>query len=160
MNLSKWFRDQLTASAEGFLWSAQQVPAARRLVTPPEGLGEWSVARHVFHLIFYERHYALPWMRVGLGEAKPSLAGLDEAGAWDGCKDAFDRLLTEFRQVRDEQIALLDRFDQAAWETTIRMDWGTFPISWYVTKTYQHTAEHTSDVLKMALFWDAVRRRG
>jgi hypothetical protein len=28
-----------------------------------------------------------------------------------------------------------------------------------MTKTYQHTNEHTHDVLRMALFWDTIRQR-
>lgn len=27
-------------------------------------------------------------------------------------------------------------------------------MKWFVTKTFQHTAEHTHDVLSMALLWD------
>lgn len=47
MNFSRWFHEQLQASANGFVWGTEQVPDARRYVQPPEGLGEWTVARHV-----------------------------------------------------------------------------------------------------------------
>ena len=36
--------------------------------------------------------------------------------------------------------------------------WGPIPLLWLVSKTYQHTNEHTSDVLRMALFWDYYAR--
>ena len=28
------------------------------------------------------------------------------------------------------------------------------PLRWVVAKTYQHTAEHTSDILRIVLYWD------
>ena len=33
-------------------------------------------------------------------------------------------------------------------------NWGPVPLFWVVSKTYQHTAEHISDLLRIALFWD------
>jgi len=159
MNLSHWFHDQLQASGEGFIWSALQVPGPRRLITPPDGLGEWTAARHVFHMLFYERNLALPGMRLWLGGPYPSLADLDEDGAWEREKAGFDSLIDGFRQVRTEQIVLLPRFDDAAWDTPYQTDWGSVTLTWVVSKTYQHTAEHTNDILKIALFWDAFEAR-
>ena len=82
MNLSQWFGDQLQASANGFAWGAEQVPNPRRSIQPPEGLGEWTAARHVFHLLYYEQNIALPSMRQWLGEACPSMDELDEDAPW------------------------------------------------------------------------------
>ncbi len=59
MTFSQWFHDQLQASADGFVWGAQQVPNARRNVLPPEALGEWTAARHIFHIILLRAKHRL-----------------------------------------------------------------------------------------------------
>jgi hypothetical protein len=156
MNLSEWFHDQLQASADGFVWGAEQVPFARRYVTPPPGLGEWTVARHVFHMVYYEQTIALPSMRQWLGEACPATDGLDEDVAWDNRQVDFDSLLAEFKKVRAEQIALLPKFDNRIWAVTREAVWGPVTLLWVVSKTYQHTAEHTNEAMRIALFWDRV----
>ncbi len=156
MDLSQWFQDQLQASAEGFIWGTLQVPKARLLLQPPEGLGEWSAARHIFHMVFYEQKCALPSMQQWLGGPPPSLKGLDEDVAWGEGKDNVDGLIAEFKQVRSNQVALLLKFDDSAWTMSRETNWGPKTLAWVISKTYQHTAEHTSDVLQIALFWDDV----
>jgi hypothetical protein len=156
MNLSQWFQDQLLASAEGFIWGTLQVPKARRLLQPPEGLGEWSAVRHIFHMVFYEQKCALPNMQQWLGEPPPSLKGLDEDVAWSEEKDDVESLLAAFRKVRTDQIALLPKYDESTWNMPYKTIWGRVTLSWAVSKTYQHTAEHTSDVMQIGLFWDDV----
>jgi hypothetical protein len=88
-----------------------------------------------------------------------SLEG-DEASASAG-DDDLASILARFQKVRAEQIALLPQFSEAAWNE--RRDtpgvWGPVTLRWVVTKTYQHTAEHTHDVLRMALFWDMFVKR-
>jgi hypothetical protein len=153
MNPSQWFRQQLQASADGFVWAAEQVPLERRYMQPPTGLGEWAAARHVFHLLYYEQNIALPNMRQWLGEPWILTGGLDEGAAWGQGQDV-ENLLTEFRAVRNEQIALLSEFDEGTWHETRTNIWGPATLLWVVSKTYQHTAEHTSNVLQIALFWD------
>ena len=37
----------------------------------------------------------------------------------------------------------------------VKLIWGPVTLSWVVSKTYQHTAEHTGDILRIALFWDS-----
>jgi hypothetical protein len=154
MNLSKWFYDQLQASADGFMWGAQQVPIARRNVRPPEALGEWTAARHIFHMVYYEQNIALPSMQQWLGKPLP-VEGIEEDTAWGEGNDDFESLLAEFKKIRDEQIQLLEKFDEQAWNSTCETVWGPVKLSWVVSKTYQHTAEHTSDILRIALFWDS-----
>src|SRR5262245_13713769 len=153
-SISQWFHDQLQASADGFIWGARQVPGALQTVQPPEGLGEWTAARHVFHMLFYDQTVALPTMRQWLGELCPSLDGLDEDVAWSQRQEPLDRLLAEFKHVRGEQIALLPLFDDTSWTAQREAIWGPVTLLWVVSKTYQHTAEHTNDVLRISLFWD------
>jgi hypothetical protein len=155
MDASAWFQTQLRAGAEGFAWAVSQVPAERRLRAPPEGLGEWTLARHVFHLLFYEREVALPSMRLWLGETPKRAAGPDEDVAWDP-RAPVDGLLAEFQHGRAAQIELLPQLPATAWGEPRATRWGDQTLHWVMTKTYQHTAEHLHDVLSLALFWDAV----
>jgi hypothetical protein len=155
MDYSQWFHKQLQASAEGFKWGAELVPAARRYRTPPPALGEWSAARHIFHMLYYERTIALPSMQQWLGSPCPSTEDLDEDAAWQLVEKDFAALLTAFEEVRAEQIALLIQFNPDLWTVPRESDWGQVTLLWVVSKTFQHTAEHTHDVMRLALFWDA-----
>jgi len=157
MNLSPWFQQHLQTSADGFVWAVEQMPPERRFVPPPLPFGEWSAARHAFHLLFYERTIALPSMRQWLGGPPPATFGTSEETAWgDRAADDLEGLLAAFREIRTEQIGLLPQFDASAWDEPRSTVWGAVPLRWVVTKTYQHTAEHTHNVLSMALFWDMV----
>jgi hypothetical protein len=97
MNLSKWFYDQLQASADGFVWGAQQVPIARRNVRPPEALGEWTAARHIFHMVYYEQNIALPSMQQWLGKPLPA-EGVEEDIAWGEGSDDLKACLLNLRK--------------------------------------------------------------
>ena len=158
MDLSQWFDDQLKSSADGFAWAVEQVPVERRLVSPPVPLGEWSTARHAFHMLYYEQMVALPSMRQWLGSPFTlNEEDYDEDKAWgDGTN--LETILSDFRNVRAEQIVLLPNFDESMWNETRDTVWGNVTLKWVVTKTFQHTAEHTHDVLRMALFWDMIVR--
>jgi hypothetical protein len=153
MNMTEWFQVQLQASGEGFVWGAEQVPGERRAMQPPAGLGEWTAARHVFHMLNYEQTIALPSMQQWLGGPIPAGADADEDIAWNHESQDMDLLLARFRQVRAEQIALLPKFEEADWQATREAVWGPVTLLWVVSKTYQHTAEHTHDVMRLALFW-------
>ena len=156
MDLSVWFQSQLQASAEGFIWGVEQVPQERRYVQPPQPLGEWTAARHVFHLLNYERTVAIPSMHQWLGKPCPSVDD-DEDIAWGGGQE-LDNLFAQLRAVRAEQIALLPRFENTLWEERREALWGPVTLRWVVSKTYQHTCEHSHDVLRLALFWDFYAR--
>ena len=158
-NLSDWFRHQLQASADGFVWAVEQVPAARRFVSPPNlwGLGEWTVARHAFHMVYYDEGIALPSMRQWLGAQIQAFDEDGEDAAWGDGQD-LDTLLTRFRATRAEQIALMDEFDSELWEEARDAPWGSVNLRWVVSKTYQHTLEHTHNILQIALFWDFAAR--
>jgi hypothetical protein len=149
--ISEWFSSQLSSSAEGFIWSARQVPPERLDRRPPMELGEWTAVRHVFHMLFYEQTVALPGMRQWLGDPLPVIQ--DEDKAWTG-RETIETLLPAFSEVRRLQIALLPQFGEADWNRVCDTNWGPVTLFWVVSKTYQHTAEHISDVLRIALFWD------
>ena len=155
MNLTQWFRDQLQASADGFIWGVEQVPPERRSIQPPgpSPFGEWPATRHLIHLINYEEVIALPSMRQWLGAPRPVVAAWDDTERWDGGW-TLERLVDRFRGVRAEQIGLLAEFDDRLWAESREAIWGPVALQWVVSKTYQHTLEHTDTVLRQALFWD------
>jgi len=153
MDFNRWFSRQLQASADGFVWAVNEVPEARRYVSPPKPFGEWSVARHVFHMLYYERECALPSMRQWLGEPLLDESLYNEDGNWSEDRQ-IEMMLTEFQAIRAKQIAILTQFDPTNWEEARETVWGQVPLKWVVGKTFQHTAEHTNDVGRMALFWD------
>lgn len=158
MTLSEWFRTQLAATADGFVWSAEQLPDERRYISPPGKLGEWTAARHVFHMAYYEEYIALPSMHQWLGGPEIVQDDFDEDKAWGTGQD-IESLIAKFRQVRKEQVALLAKFDESMWHETRETGWGTVTLLWVVSKTFQHTAEHTHDLMRMVLFWDFYTKR-
>jgi hypothetical protein len=160
-----WFRYQLQASADAFIWAFSRIPPAFREEVPPdttsmEGwppayLGTWPPARHVWHITEYERHLAIPAMRLWLDDKKPSgEAWPDDDGAWNAVQDrGLDALADAFRQVRQQQIDLLDQLSGTDWLTPRQTGWGPQPLSMVVTKTFQHTYEHGDTLLRMGLWW-------
>ena len=155
MDLSSWFTNQLNSTAEGFIWSVEQVPSERREQAPPQRLGEWSAARHVFHMLYYEQNAVVPTMQMWLGQSITiDEADFNEDAAWDDSKDVAT-MLADFRRVRAAQLEMLPDFTDQLWhEKRATSFWGDVTLLWLVSKTFQHTAEHTHDVMRMALFWD------
>ncbi len=159
MDLLQWFSGQLTSSAESYIWGIEQLSPEQRLIAPPSRFGEWSAARHVFHMYSYEQNVALPSMRIWLGELFPHEEHdyeedvRKENQAWNDGHHAFEALLEDFRTVRAEQVVLLQQFDENCWDQQQKTIWGDVTLKWVLMKTLQHTAEHTNDVLRMALFW-------
>ena len=159
MDLSAWFTTQLNNGAEGFIWAVEQVPPERRWLAPPKLLGEWNAARHVFHMLYYEENAVVPCMKIWLGQSPaPNEIDIDDDSAWNEGQD-LQTMLTGFRRVRAAQLELLPNFNDQLWhETRPTPYWGDVTLLWLVSKTFQHTAEHTHDIMRMALFWDAYAR--
>ncbi len=149
-----FFLPQMQSGADGFLWALAQVPEARRDKRPPAPLGEWAVARHLFHMVYYEKTYALPAMRHWLGYPLLEFPRDEEEETNWHIRLSFPLLLNRFRENRAAQITLLGEYSADTWQETRITGWGPVNLAWVVSKTYQHTAEHTSDVLRMVLFWD------
>ena len=79
MDLSRWFSEQLQNSYDVFVWAMEELPEERRFLPPPNRPAEWSTARHAFHLLYYEREFALPSMCHWLGGP---VRGTMVAGRW------------------------------------------------------------------------------
>ncbi|MFK7802735.1 MAG: DinB family protein [Anaerolineae bacterium] len=158
-----WFRYQLQASADGFVWAFSQIsPQLQDSLPPaPDLLGDWSPVRHVWHVTEYERHLALPSMKQSLGGPMPNgEAWVAVDNAWDDVQNrGFDLLTSEFRDVRQQQIDLLDKLIDTDWDAPQGTVWGHKPLSMVVTKTFQHTYEHSDTLLKMGLWWEAAQEQ-
>lgn len=153
MELAKWFDYQLRSTLDGFLWAVDQLPKERWYTRPPTPLGEWSAAQHTFHLLDYEERLAVPTMYQWLG-VPPVLPEEFEDRA-EKKQLPIEELLSQFEKIRQLEIDLLPKFDDAAWNSIRKTTfWGDVSLYWLVCKTYQHTAEHTHNVLGLTLFWD------
>jgi hypothetical protein len=158
MELSQWFDYQLRSTLDGFVWAVRQVPQERLYTLPPASLGEWSAAQHVSHMLDYEERLALPSMAQWLGV--PPVIPEDSERGIEQDPPSLDGKLAQFEQVRQAEISLLSKFDHDAWGKVMRTTfWGDVSLFWLVCKTYQHTAEHTHNVLSLTLFWDTTIRR-
>lgn len=155
-NWVEWFRYQLKASGEGFVWAFSQINPARQCQFPPEPeyFGQWTPARHVWHVTEYERCLALPTMRQWMNEPMPPQdAWTDDDAAWSAAQDRKpEELVAAFRTVRAAQIALLDQLATMDWTTPQETLWGPKPLKMIVTKTYQHTLEHSDTLLRMVVW--------
>jgi uncharacterized damage-inducible protein DinB len=157
MELSQWFDSQFRSSMEGFVWAVQQLPTERLQIMPPIQLGEWSAAQHVFHMLDYEERFVLPSMAQWLGV--PPMIPEDTGNELEENPTSVEAQLAQFRRVRQAQINMLSKFDEAAWNSIQRTTfWGDISLYWLVTKTLQHTAEHTHNVLSLMLFWDTTTK--
>lgn len=157
MNLSNWFHQQLQTSAEGVLWAVELIPP-ERLYLPPRP-DKWPIARVLYHLVCYEQRLALPSMLQWMSGPQP-VAGtpeedaLKEEHAWsNGQGYEVSALRTEFKALRARQLALLPQFTERDWQTERESVWGLRTLQWVVTKTYQHTLEHTDEMLRAYLWW-------
>jgi hypothetical protein len=153
-----WFRNQLQASADGLVWAFSQIPPYLREDLPPDPgyLGTWPPVRYVWHITEYERCLALPSMKQWLGGPIPTGEDWpDDDEAWAKVqKRGFDALAAAFRDIRKQQIDLLDQLVQVNWQTPRETFWDLKPLSMIVTKTFQHTYEHGDTLLRMGLWWE------
>ncbi len=158
-----WFRYQLKASADGFVWGVQQLKPDYYYELPPapEYLGTWPPARHIWHVTEYERCLALPSMRQWLGAALPPDDGWpDDDPSWQAVQDrSIISLLDAFRAVRDQQICLLDQLGDVDWTAPRKTLWGHRPLAMIVTKTFQHSYEHGDTILRMGLWWEDIAKQ-
>lgn len=153
-----WFRYQLQASADGFVWAFSQIaPQLRENLPPaPEFLGTWPPARHVWHVTEYERCLVIPSMNQWMGGSMPNGEDwLAVDNAWAEVPNrGFAELTSAFRHIREQQIALLDKLIDVDWNAQRGTLWGQKPLSMIVTKTFQHTYEHGDTLLKMGIWWE------
>ena len=173
MDYAQSFATLLQSSTDVLLWTIQQVPEDRLYRVSPKRPESWAVARHVLHIQYQEEQVVLPCMRLWLGEEDAArhvvedekrieryrdyeMLVHDEEIAWQQAPD-IEMRQEKFCEGRKEQIALLARFIPGAWEEMRETVWGQVTLRWAITKTYQHTLEHSNDILKHALYGGGLR---
>ena len=158
-----WFRYQLQASADGFVWAFSQIPQSlhRNMPPAPNYLGTWPPARHVWHVTEYEKWLVIPSMKQWLGGSiPPNEAWLDDDETWAKVQNReFEDLTSEFRHIRQQQIELLHLLSNVDWQASQETLWGYKPLSMIVTKTFQHTYEHGDTLLRMGLRWEEILKK-
>lgn len=158
-NWIEWFRYQLKASEDAFVWAAEQIPPPLLNQIPPNAdyFGLWEPARHVWHVSGYEQYVVMPSMNQWLhNSGVPVISWADTDAAWAGVTDRSLRTLTQkFRHIRQMQIEMLDELMDSDWDTPRPTVWEERPLSMVVTKTLQHTYEHGDTLMRMGLWWDA-----
>jgi uncharacterized damage-inducible protein DinB len=160
MQLSQWFYQQIRASTEGFCWAVEQIPQERYYLSPKPG--KWSVGRIIYHMVCYDQLIGRPTLRQWIGEPL-SLTGLtgdqekdaaiEEENWKNGEGHEVQVMLTDFHKLRTDQLAFLQQFLESTWSEERDAIWGPVTLKWAVTKTYQHTLEHTDEILRSYLWW-------
>jgi hypothetical protein len=156
MERAQWWTQRLQGSLDNFLWAVDQIPAERQFVAPREG--RWPAARILFHLGWYEHHIALPQMRQWFGEPAPPATSQEEDAAteeqdWNGGTGHTIAAMTSTLQaVRADEVALVVQAPDDLWLQERAALWGTKSLQWVVTKTFQHTLEHTDEILRQYLW--------
>ena len=157
MQLSQWLPQQLQTSADSFLWAVEQIPQERLYLAPRPN--RWPIARIIFHLTRYEQRLALPSMLQWLSGPIPVVGTQEEDNARDeldwnnGNGHEIQTLIAGFKEVRSQQLALFPQFTEQSWHEEREAIWGSVSLKWVVTKTYQHTLEHTDETLRAYLWW-------
>ncbi len=157
MQQAQWFQQQLQSSADNFLWAVEQIPQERLYLAPRPN--RWPIARIIFHLTRYEQRLAFPSMLQWLGGTKPIVGTQEEDNAqderdWSGGEGHnIQILIAGFKVIRSQQLALFPQFNEQIWLEEREAIWGNVSLKWVLTKTYQHTLEHTDEVLRAYLWW-------
>jgi hypothetical protein len=157
MQYAQWFQQQLKNSADGFLWAVEQIPQERLYLAPRPD--RWPVARLVYHLANYEGRIGLPSIRQWLGDPKPEVGTQEEDTdkedvAWNnGEGHEITDLIATFKAVRAQQLESIRLVREDQWLEERPVIWGIRSLQWVVTKTYQHTLEHTDEILRAYLWW-------
>lgn len=111
----------------------------------------------------YDQFIGLPALRQWVGEPF-SLGGgftgdmeedaaIEEAHWKNGKGHDVPTMSAAFQTLRGEQLALIQQFHEPIWSEERNALWGPVTFQWVVTKTYQHTLEHTDEILRLYLWW-------
>ncbi len=163
MTHAHWFCEQLSNSAASFAWAVEHTPQEHWHALPPKSyaLGEWSLARHVFHLQYQERYVVHANLQSILSLSLDIGEHPEEQSAWQQEQRSVERLLQQFHTYRQSTIGLIEHISEDEWEKPREMTWWNKPLTlqWVVTKAWQHTLEHTHTLLRLQLFWDPATYR-
>ena len=158
---SNWLQEQLAHSQtmlEG-AWAA--LPEERRAVLPPGRLAQlssWSAQLHLYHLYIYEQitvDYAAYWLPDGVPATEAEQAA--HVRLWQGQEEDWQQLsgAETMARMSETRRALLATLAQVPdWDARHDVFWGVQDLRWIAAKCFQHTLEHTTTLLQLAIFWD------
>jgi hypothetical protein len=87
------------------------------------------------------------------GSMPPANAWLDDDQTWAKMQNrGLEEQICAFREIRQQQLELLDKLIHVDWDLPRETLWGHKPLSMIVTKTFQHTHEHGDTLLRMAIW--------
>ena len=159
MEDSQLLREQLASSVQGFVWAVEHIPVERRYSAPPmpNWLGQWSLARHVFHMQYQEYYVVQAGLKEMLHLPPHPEERPEEESAWQQEQRPLEELLRQFQVLREQTGELIRTLSQEEWATPREATNWEIPmnIHWFIAKVWQHTLEHTHDALRLYLFWDA-----
>jgi len=147
-------QERLTFAVEELIWAAQQIPTGRQHVIPLPVFGEWSVARIVFHISWYDANVILP-----IASAWPNSADIpsdtaDETQAWEASQQSVMALIDTIQADHQQIIAVVRERSPEQLQTMAQTSWGEVTLSWVLHHLYQTLLEHTNTLLSMGLYWD------
>ena len=156
-----WLQEQLANSMtmlEG-AWAA--LPEEHRAVLPPGRLAKistWPAQLHLYHLYIYERitvDYAAYWLEEGarLSEAEDA----EHVRLWQEQEQDWEQLGGDetMAALSAQRQQLLTHLANASdWDARYDVFWGEQNLRWIAAKCFQHTLEHTTTLLQLAIFWD------
>src|SRR5713226_6120600 len=99
MGLFQVMSELLRTSANGFIWAVEQIPEERQYLCPlnSQWLGEWTVARHVFHMLYYEQEKLLPFIKKSANIPSSMTVNNDEENAWRKTNQDIKSMLSTFQ---------------------------------------------------------------
>jgi DinB family protein len=159
MTHSQWFCEQLTNSMTGFGWAVECLAPEHWYSSPPRPnwLGQWSLARHVFHMQYQERYVVQVGIKDLLHLSPFTEERPKEEDAWQQEQRSVQELLQQFQTFRCQTSELISHLIEDEWEKPREKAYWNDPLTlqWIITKAWQHTLEHTHEVLRLHLFWAA-----
>ena len=155
-----WLQAQLAHSTTTLIEAWAALPAERRATVPPERLAplsSWPAQLHLYHLYIYEQitvDYAAFWLPKGkpLTEAQDAEHGRllsEQVHAWQQLSGP--ETLAGWLEQRQELLARLAQAED--WDAR-QPYWENQDLHTIAAECLQHTLEHTSTLLQLALFWD------
>src|SRR5688572_13449316 len=161
--------ERLRSSLATVEWAVRLIPEGWSHRSPGGTLspeeGAWSAAMNLAHLAVYEETFPGPVIEDLLagGNGLGNVSSLDEstfeARAMALASEPMVTILGRLQQARGRQIELAGEFDPAEFVRPVTSAWGSSgmgPRRWsaarVLAKTVQHTFEHGSSILTVAVF--------
>lgn len=156
-----WLQEQLEHSLEMLEGAWAALPEERQKALPPGRLARissWPAQLHLFHLYIYERitvDYAAYWSADGVAASEAEAA--EHIRLWQGQEEDWTQLsaaetLAGMTEKRQELLSILAQASD--WDARYDVFWGEQNLRWIAAKCFQHTLEHTTTLLQLAIFWD------